>query len=93
MFPLHLQRGSLLKVDRFGLVKRAMHGSKMMSPAEIRAVYGRDLVHLAQSSRWVFLNTLFSVSEGCMYTQARPCPLNAVAIVPATRCSAELGRA
>ena len=75
-----MQRGSLLKVDRFGLVKRAMHGSKMMSPAEIRAVYGRDLVHLAQSSRWVFLNTLFSVSEGCMYTQARPCSLIAVAV-------------
>jgi 5'-nucleotidase len=63
--------GSLLKVDRFGLVKRAMHGGRMLPPSEIRGVYGRDLVQLAQSARWVFLNTLFSVSEGCMYMQAR----------------------
>ena len=64
-----IRLGSLLKVDRFGLVKRAMHGTKMLAPAEIRQIYGRDLVQLAQSNRWVFLNTLFSVSEGCLYMQ------------------------
>jgi 5' nucleotidase family len=37
-------RGSLLKVDRFGLVKRAMHGARMLSPAEIRREYGRGQV-------------------------------------------------
>lgn len=66
---MDVRRGSLVKVDRFGLVKRAMHGDRMLSPSDIRQIYGRDLVSLAESSRWVFLNTLFSVSEGCMYMQ------------------------
>jgi 5' nucleotidase family len=39
-------RGSLLKVDRFGLVKRAMHGARMLSPAEIRREYGRGQVRV-----------------------------------------------
>jgi hypothetical protein len=64
-----VRQGSLVKVDRFGLVKRAMHGDRMLTPSDIRQIYGRDLVSLADSSRWVFLNTLFSVSEGCMYMQ------------------------
>lgn len=64
------QRGCLLKVDRFGLVKRAMRGERMLSVGETRAAYGRELVHLSHA-RWVFLNTLFSVSEGCLYMQAR----------------------
>lgn len=64
--------GNLLKVDRFGLVKRAMHGYRMLSPAGVQRSYGRDLVHLA-SSRWIFLNTLFSVSEGCLYMQVVIC--------------------
>jgi hypothetical protein len=29
------KNGNLLKVDRFGLVKRAMHGQKMMTPSEL----------------------------------------------------------
>lgn len=62
--------GNLLKVDRFGLVKRAMHGDKMLTPAGVQRAYGRELVHLSDN-RWIFLNTLFSVSEGCLYMQVR----------------------
>lgn len=65
-----IQHGSLVKVDRFGLVKRAMHGNKMLKPMEIRHVYGRELVSLSDSKRWAFMNTLFSVSEGCLFMQA-----------------------
>jgi 5' nucleotidase family len=50
-------------------VKRAMHGTRMLSWAEIRQTYGRDLVNLRNESRWQFLNTLFSVSEAVMYMQ------------------------
>jgi len=60
--------GNMVKVDRFGLVKRAMHGNRRLSISETHAVYGRQLVDLRES-RWVFLNTLFSVSEGCLYAQ------------------------
>lgn len=51
------------------LVKRAMHGTRMLSWSEIRELYGREVVHLKNEGRWVFLNTLFSVSEGVMYMQ------------------------
>ena len=63
------EKGNLIKVDRFGLVKRAMHGTRMLSPSEIRQVYGREVVNLRNEGRWLFLNTLFSVSEACMYVQ------------------------
>ena len=63
------EKGNLIKVDRFGLVKRAMHGTRMMSVAEIRQVYGREVVNLRNEGRWLFLNTLFSVSEACMMQQ------------------------
>lgn len=50
-------------------VKRAMHGTRMLSWSEIRNTYGRDLVNLRNEGRWQFLNTLFSVSEAVMYMQ------------------------
>ncbi|EFJ49794.1 hypothetical protein VOLCADRAFT_80573 [Volvox carteri f. nagariensis] len=63
------EHGNLIKVDRFGLVKRAMHGTRMMNWQEIRELYGREVVNLRNEGRWVFLNTLFSVSEAVMYMQ------------------------
>lgn len=53
------------------LVKRAMHGTRMLSWSEIRELYGREVVNLRNEGRWVFLNTLFSVSEAVMYMQVR----------------------
>jgi hypothetical protein len=52
-------------------VKRAMHGTHMMSWQELRESYGRDLVSLRNEARFNFLNTLFSVSEAVMYMQVR----------------------
>lgn len=63
------ERGNLVKADRFGHVKRSMHGTHMMTTGEIREVYGRELVNLRNETRWTFLNTLFSVSEAVMYMQ------------------------
>lgn len=54
---------------RCRLVKRGMHGTRMMSWQEIREQYGREVVNLRNEGRWVFLNTLFSVSEAVMYMQ------------------------
>ncbi|KAG6477564.1 hypothetical protein ZIOFF_066831 [Zingiber officinale] len=64
------ERGNLVKADRFGYVKRAMHGTKMLSTRDVSEIYGRELVDLRKESRWEFLNTLFSVSEAVMYMQA-----------------------
>jgi HAD superfamily 5'-nucleotidase-like hydrolase len=60
--------GNVVKANRFGLVRRAMHGTRSMDFAEQRQVYGDTIVDLAEP-RWVFLNTLFSLSEGCLYAQ------------------------
>lgn len=60
--------GNLIKANRFGFIKRAMHGTSLMSFEEHRQLYSRTLIDL-EDKRWVFLNTLFSLSEGCMYCQ------------------------
>lgn len=60
------ENGNLLKVNRFGYVKRAMHGTKFVDFETMRKMYSRTIVDLSES-RFVFLNTLFSVSEACMY--------------------------
>ncbi len=62
------QFGNLLKVNRFGYVKGAMHGVSRLTWAETRDRYARTLVDLADR-RYDFANTLFSLSEACIYTQ------------------------
>ncbi|EOA13063.1 hypothetical protein CARUB_v10026063mg [Capsella rubella] len=63
------EKGNLVKADRFGYVKRAMHGTKMLSNKAVSEIYGRELVDLRNQSRWEFLNTFFSVSEALAYAQ------------------------
>lgn len=60
--------GNLVKADRFGFVKRAMHGTAILEFAVQREHYAHETVDL-RDRRWVFLNTLFSLSEGCLYAQ------------------------
>mmetsp|Transcript_24702 Transcript_24702/g.79877 ORF Transcript_24702/g.79877 Transcript_24702/m.79877 type:complete len:682 (+) Transcript_24702:89-2134(+) len=62
-------RGNFLKIDRHGFVRRAMHGRRRLSEIEIDEHYGRTRVDLRENSRYQFLNTLFSVSEGVLYSQ------------------------
>ncbi|KAL8244441.1 hypothetical protein R6Q59_010699 [Mikania micrantha] len=63
------EKGNLVKADRFGYVKRAMHGTTLLSTRAVSEIYGRELVDLRNESRWEFLNTLFSVSEAVAYMQ------------------------
>ncbi len=58
--------GNLVKVNRFGYVKRAMHGTSFVDFDAMRRCYARTIVDLSES-RFIFLNTLFSLSEACMY--------------------------
>jgi HAD superfamily 5'-nucleotidase-like hydrolase len=60
--------GNLVKANRFGFIKSAMHGTVPLAFDLQRDAYSRTLIDLNES-RWVFLNTLFSLSEGCMYAQ------------------------
>ena len=62
------ERGNIVKANRFGFVKKAVHGTTPLGFEEQRAAYARVAVDLSDE-RWVFLNTLFSLSEGCLYAQ------------------------
>ena len=60
--------GNVCKANRFGFVKKALHGTRALDFEEQRKVYARTIVDLAEP-RWVFLNTSFALSESCMYAQ------------------------
>jgi HAD superfamily 5'-nucleotidase-like hydrolase len=60
--------GNVVKANRFGYVKRAHHGTALVPFEEQRKVYARVIVDLAKP-RWEFLNTLFSLSEACLFMQ------------------------
>jgi 5'-nucleotidase len=60
--------GNVVKANRFGYVKRAFHGTHLLEFEAQRNFYQRTLVDLSDS-RWHFLNTLFSISEACLYMQ------------------------
>ena len=63
-----IELGNLIKTNRFGYVKRAFHGTTPLSFDEQRDTYSRTLVEL-DDPRFYFLNTLFSLSEACMFAQ------------------------
>lgn len=60
--------GNVVKANRFGYVKTAFHGTQPIPFEEQRQIYQRTLIDLNEG-RWLFLNTLFSISEACMYMQ------------------------
>lgn len=60
--------GNLVKANRFGFVKKAVHGTRPLSFDKQRDAYAQTIIDLADR-RWVFLNTLFSLSEACLYAQ------------------------
>jgi 5'-nucleotidase len=63
-----LELGNLVKASRFGYVTRAFHGTRVLAHEDQRRAYARVLVDLSEP-RWVFLNTLFSLSEACLFAQ------------------------
>ncbi len=65
---LAIDRGDILEANRFGFAKQVYHGTKRLELAAQRELYARTIVDLSEE-RFVFLNTLFSLSEGCMYAQ------------------------
>lgn len=60
--------GNLVKANRFGFIKHAQHGTEPLPYEEQRRLYARTIVDLSEP-RWFFLNTLFSLSEGCLFAQ------------------------
>lgn len=64
-----LELGNIVKVNRFGYVKKAVHGTRVLDFKKQRRLYSRVVVDLREP-RWVFMNTLFALSEGCIFAQA-----------------------
>jgi HAD superfamily 5'-nucleotidase-like hydrolase len=60
--------GNVVKANRFGYVTQAAHGTQLLDHETQRKVYSQVWVDLSEP-RWVFLNTLFSLSEACIYGQ------------------------
>lgn len=65
---LDLELGNVVKANRFGHVRQACHGTRMLSFEERREIYSNAPLDLG-SRRWMFMNTLFSLSEACLYMQ------------------------
>ncbi len=65
---IDLELGNLLKATRFGYVIRAAHGTRLLEYSEVRQVYAGVTVDLGDP-RFVFLNTLFSLSEAALFGQ------------------------
>jgi HAD superfamily 5'-nucleotidase-like hydrolase len=65
---IDLDLGNLIKPNRFGYVIRAEHGTRTLSFDALRRTYARTAVDLS-ADRFVFLNTMFSYSEACLYSQ------------------------
>jgi len=65
---IDLELGNLVKPTRFGYVIRAAHGTRFLEFEEQRAAYARVVVDLGDP-RFVFLNTLFTLSEATLYAQ------------------------
>jgi len=63
-----LELGNIVKANRFGYVTQAAHGTVMLTHEAQRKAYSQVWVDLGEP-RWVFLNTLFSLSEACIYGQ------------------------
>lgn len=65
---IDLELGNLVKPTRFGYVIRAAHGTEFLEFDRLRRDYEGVAVDLADD-RWVFLNTLFSLSEASLFAQ------------------------
>jgi HAD superfamily 5'-nucleotidase-like hydrolase len=65
---LDLELGNLVKPTRFGYVIKAAHGTTPLSFEDLRRAYHGTFVDLSED-RFVFLNTLFSLSEAALFAQ------------------------
>ncbi len=65
---IDLQLGNILKANQFGYIKKASHGTAMLDFDTLRKTYAETLIDLSEP-RFIFLNTLFSLSEASMYAQ------------------------
>lgn len=62
------ETGNLLKVNRYGYVKKASHGTDFMSMEEQKKEYRQSGIDWTDQ-RFYIAHTLFSLAEGCLFAQ------------------------
>jgi HAD superfamily 5'-nucleotidase-like hydrolase len=65
---IDLELGNLVKANRFGYVIKAAHGTQVLDFDGMRRAYSGNFVGISED-RFVFLNTLFTISEAWLYSQ------------------------
>jgi len=61
-------RGNLLKMDRYGYVGRAYHGTRPLSRVERRKLYREQLLRILPS-HYAWIDTLFALPEAVLFAQ------------------------
>ncbi len=59
--------GNVLKMNRFKIVRKGYHGLRELTRNELRALYYEKKIR-HKSSRYHWIDTLYSLSEACMYS-------------------------
>ncbi|MDN5279933.1 MAG: hypothetical protein PWR01_3898 [Clostridiales bacterium] len=62
------ETGNFLKVNRYGFVRTASHGTSFFSFEEQKELFGTDCIDLTDP-RYYIVHTLFSLAEGGIYAQ------------------------
>ncbi len=60
--------GNILKVNRYGYVKKASHGTTFLSVEDQKKIYSTRGIDLTDS-RYYIIHTLFSLAEGSLFAQ------------------------
>jgi HAD superfamily 5'-nucleotidase-like hydrolase len=63
------EQGNLLKMDRYGYVGRAYHGTRALPREDRRRLYREQQVRLGRP-RWAYIDTLFALPEAVLYARA-----------------------
>ncbi|HOY67305.1 MAG TPA: HAD-IG family 5'-nucleotidase [Candidatus Ozemobacteraceae bacterium] len=78
---IDVELGNFLKVNRYGYVKKASHGTKFLTIEEQKKIYPSTGIDLTDP-RYYIIHTLFSLAEGCLFAQlvdlvdAKQMPMN-----------------
>ena len=62
------ETGDFLKVNRYGFVRTASHGTRFLTFEELKEKYGVNSIDLTDS-RYNIVHTMFSKAEGCLFAQ------------------------
>jgi HAD superfamily 5'-nucleotidase-like hydrolase len=62
------ENGNVLKVNQFGFVRKASHGTRFFSFEEQKEKFGPKNIDLTDPVYYI-IHTLFSLAEGCIYAQ------------------------